>query len=287
MAIIDYVASDFCPVQGTHFLTSRGSLVPILAALAVLAISPTTSVASLLDFQPDSPMEILLAQRAIADSSSVPATPPILEPAVEPAVEPDAGLAPQKSVGKAFLLDLAVPGTGHLYAGKKRGWAYLGVEVAAWIAYMRYNDLGRQKETEFEAYADAHWSYDTWVNSDPGNPGSDADKLILGFLANNKQQYYEDIGKINTYWSGWDSSPTLETKDFYRGIRAHSNNFLKDAHIAIVGAFVNRIVSAADVLHSMKKRGASLDANTKLRFRAHTKPFSKDNAFGLELIRRI
>lgn len=282
MAIIDYVASDFCPVQGTHFLTSRGSLVPILAALAVLAISPTTSVASLLDFQPDSPMEILLAQRAIADSSSVPATPPILEPAVEPG----SALPPQKSVGKAFLMDLVVPGTGHLYAGNKRGWAYLGMEAAAWVAYLHYHDLGKQKETEFEAYADAHWDYARWISA-CGCQNSPEDSLILNFHQNNKQQYYEDIGKINTYWSGWDSSPTLETKDFYRGIRAHSNNFLKDAHIAIVGAFVNRIVSAADVLHTMKKRGASLDANTKLRFRAHTKPFSKDNAFGLELIRRI
>jgi len=253
-----------------------------VAVLAILAVSPATSKASPLDFQSDSPVEILLAQRAIADSSSQPTA-----VATEPISEPDAEPPADKSIAKAVLLDLAVPGTGHLYAGKKRGWVYLGLEAVAWVAYVHYNDLGRQKETEFENYADAHWTFQDWYVKDPGAQGSPEDSLLLYFHENNSQQYYEDIGKISTYFPGWDSYPTLETKDVYTGLRAESNNFLQNANSAIAGAFLNRIISSVDVFISMKKHGASLDANTKLRFKVHTKPFSRDNAVGFELVRRI
>jgi len=268
-------------VQGTHYLTSRGLSTPVLAALALLALSPAASPASPLEFKSESPVEILLAQRAIADSSALP-TPPVVEPVAES--DADTEPAPQKSIAKAFFMNLAVPGAGHIYAGKKRGWAYLGLEVAAWVGYLHYHDLGKQRETEFENYADSHWELQRWYDSGGQWQGTPEDSLILYFYDHNKQQYYEDIGKISTYWPGWDSEGN---RSVYRGIRARSNNFLKNANIAVAGAFVNRIVSAADLLHSMKKHGASLDANTKLRFNVHTKPFSKDNAIGLVLVRRI
>jgi hypothetical protein len=102
---------------------------------------------------------------------------------------------------------------------------------------------------------------------------------------NNRQQYYEDIGKISTYWSGWDSQ---DDRNFYRGIRAHSNNFLKNAHTAVAGAFVNRIVSAVDVLRLMKNKShAALGKDTNIRFKMRTRPFSRDNAFGFVVTRRL
>jgi len=256
-------------------LTSR-ALLFIAAILAASAYPRLGQTASLLDFDSETPREILLAQRAIADSVT-PA--PIGEPTAT-AANP-AALTPEETVhrsaGKAFLMNLAVPGAGHLYAGQKRGFVNLGLEGVAWAAYLYYHDRGKSKEKEFETYADGHWDYDRWIQQNPQYQNSPEDSLILYFRDNNRQQYYEDIGKISTYWSGWDSQ---DNRNFYRGIRAHSNNFLKNANTAVAGAFVNRVVSAVDVLRIMKHRGrASLGNDTQIRFKMRTRPFARENAF--------
>jgi len=250
----------------------------IAAILAAIAYPRLSHAASQLDFESETPTEILLAQRAIADSvspSSVGA--PIASAAGSPIQTEEERV--HKSAGKAFLMNLAVPGVGHLYAGQKRGLVNLGLEGMAWVAYVYYHDRGKSKEKEFETYADGHWDYNSWKTQEINNGTFDpaADSLILYFRDHNKQQYYEDIGKISTYWSGWDSQ---DNRNFYRGIRAHSNNFLKNAHTAVAGAFVNRVVSAVDVLRIMKHRGrASLGNDTQIRFRMRTRPFARDNAF--------
>jgi len=239
--------------------------------------------ASLLDFEGTMPQEILLAQRAIADSVT-PHTP--LDPGV-PAASPTEETNPKlhRSVGKAFLMNLAIPGAGHLYAGEKRGFVHLGLEGMAWAAYLYYHDRGKAKEKEFETYADGHWDYTRWIQSNPQYQNSPEDSLIIYFRDHNRQQYYEDIGKISTYWDGWDSQ---DNRNFYRGIRARSNNFLKNAHTAVAGAFVNRIVSAVDILRVMKNKShAALGEQTKIRFNMRTKPFARDNAFGFVVTRGL
>ena len=256
----------------------------ILAALSCYA--RPGRAASALDFDHATPQEILLAQRAIADST----TPPPMTPPVVPAnttASDELNPRGHKSIGKAFLLNLAVPGAGYLYAGEKRGFVNLGLEGVAWVAEIYYHDRGRAKEKEFEGYLDGHWNYAKWDSIDGANnpDHASAKALIDNFSVNNRQQYYEDIGKISTYWSGWDSQ---DNRNFYRGIRAHSNNFLKNAHTAVAGAFVNRIVSAVDVLRIMKNRSrAALGKDTNVRFNMRTRPFSRDNAFGFVVTRRL
>ncbi|HYR51691.1 MAG TPA: hypothetical protein VET83_03655 [Candidatus Dormibacteraeota bacterium] len=184
-------------------------------------------------------------------------------------------------------MNLAIPGAGHLYAGEKRGFVHLGLEGVAWASYLYYHDRGKSKEKEFENYADNHWDYDRWKTTAQANGTYDPadDQLILNFRQNNRQQYYEDIGKLNHYWVGWDSQ---DNRNFYRGIRAHSNNFLSNAHTAVAGAFVNRIVSAVDILRVMKNKShATLGNQTKIRFKMRTKPFARDNAFGFVITRRL
>jgi len=284
-ATIAYVAISSRPVQGIRPLIHRKLAFPIAAAFALLLLLPVPGRASSLDLPYSDPEEILLAQRAISDTAA--ASAPIAESTAMP---PRVALAAQesrKSAGKAFLMNLAVPGAGHLYAGHKRGFVHLGLEGIAWAAYIHYHDLGKTKEREYQTYADGHWDYNVWKSTEQANGTYDpgADSLILYFRDNNRQQYYEDIGKINTYWSGWDSQ---DNRNFYRGIRAHSNNFLKDAHHAVVGAFVNRIVSAVDILRVMKARSnALLGEDTHVRFKMRTKPFARDNAFGVEITKRL
>jgi hypothetical protein len=263
----------------------------LLATLFLAAAIPSSARASLLDFQGAPVGEILLAQRSIADTVETRATNPPEVPfdSIQPPPPPPVA---SKSAGKAFLYSLAMPGAGHLYAGYKRGWVNIGVEGLSWLTYFYYRDRGNTKEDEFEAYADDNWDYDRWI-SQCGCQGSPEDSLILGFRESNKQQYYEDIGKISTYFGGWEdynsSNNDSANRRFYRGIRNDSNNFLKNANYALAAAFVNRIVSAVDVLRLVKKRGSALQlsSDTSLFIRLRSKPFSRDNAIGLQVSKRL
>jgi len=256
----------------------------LLGAL-FLVLGSVPASASSLDYSALSTGEILLAQRSIADST---APPPALN--AMPLDAPQTmSTAPRsfdrrKSPGRAALMNLVLPGLGHLYAGNKRGWINLGLESASWVSYLYYRDRGASKEDQFEAHADDHWDYDRWVAS-CGCAGSPEDSLINYFHQNNKQHYYEDIVKLGTYAGGWDDPAN---RSFNRGIRNDSNNFKKNARYAVVGGFVNRIVSTVDVLRILKNRGrASLGNDTKLRFRLRTKPFSSENAVGLTITKRL
>jgi hypothetical protein len=273
------------PVLGNETLILRlAHFAVLVGALAAAAVASPTH-ASDLDFQRRSTEEILLAQRAIADSVPPPA-PPVAPPATAPSDE-DA-VAPAKSPGRAFLLNMLVPGAGHLYAGNKRGWIHLGLEGATWVTYLYYHDRGVTKEEEFQAYADEKWDFARWYAADPANQGSEDDDILKNFYATNKQHFYEDIGKLPVYWSGWEGYDTAtsdaQTRRFYYGVRNDSNNFLRNARYALVGGFVNRVVSAVDVLRIVRNRGrANLGANTQLKFNMRTRPFSDENALKVTL----
>lgn len=276
------------PVLGNETLILRFVHHAVLVA-AFATVATGVSQASDLDFRSRSTGEILLAQRAIADS----VTPPAPVPAVPPAAtSDDEAIASVKSPGRAFLLNMLVPGAGHLYAGNKRGWVHLGLEGATWVTYLYYHDRGKTKEEEFQAYADEKWDFARWYAADPANQGSEEDEILKNFYANNKQHYYEDVGKLPVYWSGWEgydpSTGDAQTRRFYYGVRHDSNNFLKNARYALVGGFLNRVVSAVDVLRIVRNRGrANLGNSTTLKFNMRTRPFSDENALKVTVTRRL
>jgi hypothetical protein len=277
------------PVLGNQILILRLVHRAVFAGLLAVAFATGVSHASDIEYRSSSVGEILLAQRAIADSvAETPAAPPsasIVPPDQDDAV-PEA-----KSPGRAFLLNLIVPGAGHLYAGNKRGWIHLGLEGATWVTYLYYHDRGKSKEDEFEAYADAKWDSTTYMSSSTYNP--ERWQILRDFIdEGNMQQYYEDIGKLPDYWTGWegytDPPADAPTRRFYYGVRNDSNNFLKNARYAIVGGFVNRLVSAVDVLRLLKNRGrANLGNDTQIKFNMRTRPFSNENALKITVTRRL
>jgi len=274
------------PAEGTRNLTR---IVAIAFAIlgAAFVVSPCVQ-ASPLDFEDSTPQEILLAQRSIADTTS--STQDMHPGTVVDNQSPVIDTEHHVSSGRAFIYNLILPGTGHLYAGYKRGWAHLGVEGATWLTYFYYHDRGVQKENQFEAFADDHWDYDKWI-SDCGCSGSPQDSIIVYFKENNTQQYYEDIGKLDYYWQGWDDyNSTKQDSDnrrYYYGVRNDSNNFFKNARYAVVVAFVNRIVSAVDVLRLTKKEPTlNIGSDATLHFKVRTKPFNSENAFGVRLVKK-
>ena len=280
------------PVLGNQVLTLRLAQLSLLVGVLLVALASGVCHASRLDFPPYSPGEIILAQRAIADSvPAISPPPPLGAPAG--ASNPDEDES-TKSTGKAFFMNLLIPGTGHLYVGNKRGWVHLGLEGATWVTYFYYHDRGKQKEDQYQGFADVNWDSTRYFASDTYNV--DRWQILRDFIANdNMQQYYEDIGKLPDYWTGWkdyvpypQAGGDAQSRHYYYGIRNDSNNFLKNARYAIIGGFVNRIVSAVDVLRIMKSSGQSkLGSNTKVSFNAHTKPFSSDNALKVTITRKL
>lgn len=288
---------DFRPAQGTQILNPRRLAIIAVSALVGAFFGPavpreaSASVSSL-DFQTSAPVEILLAQRAIADSTSDERATNPPEAPYDSLSPPEAKKSTEKSPGKAFAYNLVIPGTGHLYAGYDRGWINLGIEGLTWVTYFYYHDLGKEKENQFEGFADDHWDYNRWLSICQCQ-GSTADSILVGFRENNEQQYYEDIGKLPVYFSGWDdydqNTEESGNRRYYRGIRADSNNFLKNARYALVVGFVNRIVSAVDVLRLMKKDKSkvALGADTSLKFNVKAKPFNRENAFGFKITKSL
>jgi hypothetical protein len=300
--------------------TSLVRPLPILVTMALLGLVlfATAALAGPPRFYPPAPTEALLAQRSFGDVDSLRATnPPKSLVAVDSTrapidttaaladsttkAPPDSALYPLpaikygNSMGKAVLFDALIPGSGHLYAGYKSGWINLGVEGLTWAAYFYYHGQGTTKENQYLTFADSNWSYQTWISSGCSEcyAGSDADKLIQQFMAENKQHFYEDIGKIPTYWYGWeDYNTTIPNdsqvrKDYYH-MRDESNKDLHNANYALMVGLVNRVVAVADIIRLMKKAPkVNIGNGTSLQFNVHTKPFSSDNAFGLAVSKKL
>lgn len=67
--------------------------------------------------------------------------------------------AGQKSVGRAVLFSAILPGAGQAYAGSWwKAATFLAVEATAVAINISYNNKGEEKDREFKAFADRHWS---------------------------------------------------------------------------------------------------------------------------------
>ena len=72
-----------------------------------------------------------------------------------------------KSPSKAALFSFVIPGAGQTYAERYwEGLAFFGAEVGLWVVYSVYQSKGDRQTTDFQNYADAHWSvvqYADWI----------------------------------------------------------------------------------------------------------------------------
>lgn len=241
----------------------------VAAALAVPGIAPARTT-----LLPDPPPSSLAVSPGILDRSPLGDAPALELPfSVAPAAEAllaqrairekeedrkseeRAAQAKPKSPGKALLFSAAVPGTGQLYNGSKRGFVYLGVEALSWFAYFSFHSSGEDKQHEYQDYADGHWDIDRLkAAASDTNCVTPPDSLDIArieeFRETNEQHYYEDVGKLEAYSCGWDSPTNRQT---YRDMRKESNRLLTNARRATTVAFINHVVSAVDAFLLARK----------------------------------
>jgi hypothetical protein len=190
-----------------------------------------------------------------------------------------------KSVKKAFLYSLIVPGSGEFYAGSKiKAAFFFGLDVTFWALYFNYHGKGKDKETEYQGFADNHWLEDEYIqwlyntygvtsDQEPYEDPETGDTVYFSHhLPDSKtDQYYEMIGKYEQFRWGWldyDSltnfSPTRET---YLGMRRDSNNLLNKAKYTAMFSLANHILSAFDAALAVKKYNKKGEKFSQIEFK--------------------
>jgi hypothetical protein len=177
-----------------------------------------------------------------------------------------------KSLKRAFLYSLIIPGSGELYAGSKiKAVLFFGLDVTFWALYFNYHGKGKDKEDEYEDFADEHWyedEYKQWlidrydITSDTAtywDPVKQEWTYLSHHLPDSKtQQYYEMIGKYEQFsagWDDWDTTSTVvsENRDSYLNLRRDSNDLLNKAKYSAMFSLANHILSAFDAAISVKR----------------------------------
>jgi hypothetical protein len=170
------------------------------------------------------------------------------------------------------LASLAVPGSGQLIQGKKRGYLFLAAEVALWGGFYMLETKGTDDRDKYETFADDRWdfaAYAAWYDATCVDCPTCDDNLCRPLAEYGTQEYYEDIGKYRTYWRWWfeDGDETYINwdeysdddkafRDAYYDMRDDSNQHLRQARYAMMAALLNHVVAAVDAF--LTARGDAL-----------------------------
>lgn len=185
------------------------------------------------------------------------------------------------------LYSALIPGLGELTMGyEKRGIAFMVVDALAWTGYFKNHSDGMDERAAYEQFADTHWSESRWVSNFPNicpqPPLSVEDIEKCGKLTSgqniwpgyipyvprdeDKQHYYENLGKYDWYisgwddWKGWDTAAQdyhtqTDNRTTYRSMRQKSNDSLDDADAFLWVNFAMRafsIAQAAIIIHNQR-----------------------------------
>jgi hypothetical protein len=190
----------------------------------------------------------------------------------------------RKSVPKAFLLSLLLPGAGQFYAQSPgRGLLFAGMEttiVSTYIGFRLYSDW---KEEDYQLFAAAH------AGVDPSGKSVDYYEDISLYMTMedyNRQQLLDfreeaDLYSGSDFWE-WDEDRSRQKFD---SILRASSNARDDAVIVTGLGLLNHLLSAVDAARtarSYNKRQASLPSPVKVTFDVQPAPGSSLVMIGLE-----
>jgi len=191
-----------------------------------------------------------------------------------------------KSTKRGFIYSLVVPGAGEFYAGSKiKAVLFFGLEAGFWTGYFTYHKKGKNKETEYLNFANAHWNIKAYSDSlvqrfpdlkednlgivvdTPGvYYGAGKDSIVIshslhpvaGQPIDKNQQYYEEVGKYDQFRFGWDDWNYLTgffltaNRNSYLNMRRDSNSLLDKANRFVMFSIANHLLSAFDAAISVR-----------------------------------
>jgi len=215
----------------------------------------------------------------------------------------------KKSPVLSGVLSVILPGAGQVY--NEDYWIagiFLALEAALITTAVVYDNKGDDQTASFQTFADQNWSvvqYAEWLAQ---YEGADLSKIIISddeslppwervnwaelnaaeqgshnLPPHGEQQYYELIGKYHQYSGGWNdftggANNSLVSPNFtyYAGERGKANDYYNNASTAIVGIYINHILSAAEAVWGATR----FNKNIAVNLRVETFNF----AGGLELV---
>lgn len=213
------------------------------------------------------------------------------------------------------LMSAVLPGSGEFYGGNiLKAAIFLGVELLGWGTYAYLQHKGDTKTAAFEAYANQYWSinkYGAWlkdqgfassggINPDEQNWQTLQAEIhvcendpVNGFSHTlpdqNSQQFYELIGKYQTFQPGWTNLAHDPTKgpgpyNFetyhdpvfinYSISRQDANNFYDYANDGIYFVVLNHLLSAADAAWTVSTFNKKLRMETGMRINRFVSPYT-------------
>jgi hypothetical protein len=181
-----------------------------------------------------------------------------------------------------------VPGGGQLYTqSKTKAAIFLGIEAILWVGYFKYQGDGKNKEDEYQNFADQRWSpelYTNWLIEDKGiidddSTWTDANGRTQSFAHHlpdvKSQQYYEMIGKYDQFLYGWrdtDYRAGDETSSFrqnYLVMRDESNDAFGKAKVTVIFAIANHLVSGFEAALAAKRFNQKQDTFANIDLKMH------------------
>ena len=181
-----------------------------------------------------------------------------------------------KSVKKAFLYSLIIPGAGEFYAGSKiKAVLFFGLDVTFWSLYFNYHGKGKDKEDEYIAFANEKWNETTYRAWWAGLDSTERNKYSHTLPDEHTQQYYEMIGKYKQFafaWEGFDpdeAGPDSMTacRDHYLGVREQSNSWLNKAKYSAMFSLANHVLSAFDAAIAVKRYNKKGERFSQIEFK--------------------
>ncbi|MDH4223588.1 MAG: hypothetical protein OEV55_08640 [candidate division Zixibacteria bacterium] len=179
----------------------------------------------------------------------------------------------RKSITKAMLLSLVLPGAGEFYAeNKNRFRFFLGIESAVWSGFAGFRAYGSWKKNDYKGFATSH----AGINLD-----GKSDKFFENMTYYDNRDEYNQFARLyhgdeaviypeNDFWNWeWDSQ---DSKARFRELRNQSKSAYRKALFMVGLAALNRVVSMLDAARSVKKFNRQLSSE-----------FSSINKTGLKI----
>ena len=252
-----------CSLPGGGAAVARASEGPAPVADPITASAPGRLATPSLDrvpalFTGQAEPELVLAQRAIQRDLDGPAEPEVPYAEVE--------VPGWKSVGGAAAMSFALPGTGQLYAGSKRGYLYLGVEAVALLSYATFQSKSEKKRDEYHAYVgdpespESRFSFDRLAND------VSAEELarLRTVYERDPAEFYQAVTLQSQYAGGWaDPDERFDAQ----AISEDADTQRSRSRLALYTTIANHLVSAIDALNLARFNNFALRENMTLKLK--------------------
>jgi len=205
-----------------------------------------------------------------------------------------------KKIAVAVIASAILPGAGELYVWTDtrklshlaRAPLFMALDAYFWYSYDYNHGKGKEIKAEYEAFCDAHWSEERFLQLhsycvgiggcdswEQYNEEAKGDYWYFVYIPKelDREEYYENCGKYDAFAFGWDDwdgdydnfQPWTPNRTTYWAMRGESNDYLAKGEDFIKLLIINRVVSMLDAgwLAYRATRGAYDDGGWSLDLR--------------------